>query len=456
VEVAHEALLTEWGRLAGWIDRHREDLRRHQALTAVVEQWESSGRHPDYLLAGSRLREYEAWSRTSTMQLTASEREFLHAGLERQRAEQTAEAVRRASQQRLERRARTRLLALVVAVVLLAGAVSYGTLAWRANRTPDAVLLSDRGLPAIGGMVASGFDGAVSDLGIRGEEATSAGTALQPEDARRVSRKAAGIIFVIATEACDVIGPVARDYPRTRYVTFDCQGDQPNVAYVSFAAEQGSFLAGAAAALKSRTGIIGFVGGVDIPLIWAFKAGYEAGARAVNPAVQVRATYLSKLPDVTGFSDEIGAFEAAEQMYRGGADIVYQAAGAAGDGVFEAAYRVSDQLGRHLWAIGVDSDQYLSLSLDDPWRPHILTSVVKRYDRAVHALLTEYSGGRFTPGPRQFDLANDGLELADSGGFIADLRPHLERLRRRIVAGEIRVPIIPADRMDQAKGLGLA
>jgi DNA-binding SARP family transcriptional activator len=168
VEVAHEALLTEWGRLAGWIDRHREDLRRHQALAVVVEQWESSGRHADYLLAGSRLREYEAWSRTSTMLLTASEREFLHAGMERQRAEQTAEAVRRASQRRLERRARTRLLALVVVVVLLAGAVTYGTLARRANRTPDAVLLSDRGPPAIRGMIASGFNGAVADLGIRG------------------------------------------------------------------------------------------------------------------------------------------------------------------------------------------------------------------------------------------------------------------------------------------------
>jgi basic membrane protein A and related proteins len=261
---------------------------------------------------------------------------------------------------------------------------------------------------------------------------------------------------VAAAQACDAIEPVARDHPHTRYVVFDCQGDQPNVAYVSFADEQGSFLAGAAAALKSRTGTIGFVGGADAPFIWAFKAGYEAGARAVDPAIQVTARYLSKPPDITGFSNEIAAFEAAEQMYRGGADVIFHAAAASGDGVFEAAYRLSSDLKRHLWAIGVDVDQYRSLSSDDPWRAHILTSAVKRYDRAAHALLTEYSSGHFTSGPRQFDLASDGLELAGSGGFIADLRPHLERLRHRIVAREIRVPIIPADRMDEARALGVA
>jgi hypothetical protein len=113
VEVAHEALLTEWVRLAGRIDRHRADLRRHQALGAAIEEWEASGQHPDYLLAGSRLGEYEAWRLASTLRLTAREREFLDAEAERQHAEQAEEMARRAGQRRLKRRARTRLLPLV-------------------------------------------------------------------------------------------------------------------------------------------------------------------------------------------------------------------------------------------------------------------------------------------------------------------------------------------------------
>ena len=127
VEVAHEAPLTEWARLAGWIDRYRADLRRHAALSAAVEEWESSGR--DYLLAGGRLAEHEAWSRDSVLQLTEQEREFVDAGTARQRAEQSEDAARRGERLRLQPRARTRLVVLFVAVVLLTGAVTFGTLA---------------------------------------------------------------------------------------------------------------------------------------------------------------------------------------------------------------------------------------------------------------------------------------------------------------------------------------
>lgn len=262
-------------------------------------------------------------------------------------------------------------------------------------------------------------------------------------------------MVTVTPDCTDVVEPIARSHPHTRYVVFDCPVDQPNVAYASFASEQGSFLAGAAAALKSRTGAIGFIGGADAPLIWAFEPGYEAGARAVDPTIQVRARYLSKPPDTTGFSNEILAFQVAEQMFRSGADVIYHAAAASGDGVFEAASRLSGDLGRHLWVIGVDNDQYRSLSAGDPWQPHILTSMVKRYDRAVRALLKENSGGHFRPGNRTFDLADGGLDLADGGGFIDDIRPRLERLRVAIVAGQIRVPTVPADRAKQAKALGI-
>jgi len=455
VEVAHEALLSEWGRLAGWIDRHRADLRRHQTLVAAIDEWEASDQHPDYLLAGSRLGEYEAWRLASTLRLTAREREFLDAGAERQHAEQAEEMARRAGQRRLKRRARTRLLALVVAVVMLAGAVTYGALAWRANRPPDAVLLMDRGPGPIREMVAAAFDSAISEKGIRAEAVTSIGSAVQSGDVGRFSEQGTHMVVVVTPNCADAVEPIARTHPDTHYVVFDCVGDQPNVAYVSFASEQGSFLAGAAAALRSRTGTIGFIGGADIPLIWPFEAGFEAGARAVDPSIRIRARYLSEPPDMTGFDNQILGFQVAEQMYRDGADIIYQAAGASGDGAFEAASQLSGDLRRQLWAIGVDGDEYRSLAPGDPWRPHVLTSMVKRYDRATDALVDEYSVAHFTPGTREFDLANGGLDLAASGGFIDDLRPRLEQLRRQIVADKIRVPSIPAEKIDAAKALGL-
>jgi basic membrane lipoprotein Med (substrate-binding protein (PBP1-ABC) superfamily)/DNA-binding SARP family transcriptional activator len=455
VGVAHEALLTEWGRLAGWIDRHRADLRRHQTLSTAIDEWEAAGQHPDYLLAGSRLGEYGAWRLASTLRLTAREREFMDASRERQHAEQAEEMVRRAGHRRLKRRARTRLLALLVVVVMLAGAVTYGALAWRANRPSDAVLLMDRGPGPIREMVAAGFDGAISDKGIRGRAVTSIGSAVQSGDVRRFSERGTRMVVVVTPNCADAVEPIASTHPDTHYVVFDCVGDQPNVAYVSFASEQGSFLAGAAAALRTTTGTIGFIGGADIPLIWPFEAGFEAGARAVDPSIRIRARYLSEPPDMTGFDNQILGFQVAEQMYRGGADVIYPAAGASGDGVFEAASQLSGDLRRQLWAVGVDGDEYRSLAPGDPWRPHVLTSMVKRYDRATDALIDEYSVGHFTPGTREFDLANGGLDLAASGGFIDDLRPRLERLRRQIIAGKIQVPSIPAEKVDAAKALGL-
>jgi len=115
-----------------------------------------------------------------------------------------------------------------------------------------------------------------------------------------------------------------------------------------------------------------------------------------------------------------------------------------GFGVFEAATQLSPELGRQLWAIGVDVDQGDELSAGDPWKPHILTSVQKRYDRATSVVLGEYSRGALTPGARVFDLAAGGVDLALSGGFIDDIQPRLEQLRVEIVAGEIDVPTSPS------------
>ncbi len=110
---------------------------------------------------------------------------------------------------------------------------------------------------------------------------------------------------------------------------------------LTFAEEQGSYLVGAAAALKSKTGKIGFVGGVNTPLIKKFEAGFVAGAKKVNPSISVQIKYLTEPPDFTGFSDPAKGSEAALGMYGAGADIVYHAAGGSGVGVFQAAKQTS-------------------------------------------------------------------------------------------------------------------
>jgi basic membrane protein A len=179
----------------------------------------------------------------------------------------------------------------------------------------------------------------------------------------------------------DVIGEVAADFPEVTFAQVDGSVDVPefkgdNVTGLLFAEEQGSFLAGVAAALKTETDRIGFVGGVDVPLIQKFQAGYEAGARAVNPNITIDSQYISPAGDFSGFSDPARGKILAQGMYDAGADIVYHAAGGSGLGVFEAAAATGNR------AIGVDSDQYETTS-DEALKAVIMTSMLKRVENAV-------------------------------------------------------------------------
>ena len=150
VEVAHESLFREWDRLAGWIDRHRSALQRYEALMAATDEWQAADRHADYLLTGTRLAEFETWIDDASVQITGRQREFIAAGLERRSAEQEAERSRVEAERRMERRARTRLLALAGVVVLAIGSVGYAIWAGLFTETPHVALLhaaSARSMP---------------------------------------------------------------------------------------------------------------------------------------------------------------------------------------------------------------------------------------------------------------------------------------------------------------------
>jgi len=454
VEVAHEALLWEWERLAGWIERHRADLRRRAALAAAAEEWRASGQQEDYLLTGSRLAEYEEWSQGSDLRLAAPERAFLDASLGRREAQAEEESARVEAQRRLERRARRRLWAAAVALTLLAAGGTFGLLSWLASRPADvALVFSGYGDGGWTDMIAAGFDEGVSRFDLSAERvippfdsADEYGSVL-----RRLSTEGVGLIVVAdARTFQEPFEAVAADHPDTHYLGMDIPtGKLPNVAYLNFEEQEGSFLAGAAAALKSRTGIVGFIGGLDAPIIWKFEAGFEAGARAVRPDIEVRVAYL-RGEAFSGFRDPEQARRLATRLYRKGADVVYHAAGGSGWGLFQAAYEMSQELGTHLWAIGVDADQYrqgryaVGEDLAAAWREHILTSMMKRVDTAVSTVVAEDARGVWNGGVRWFGLAEGGVDLAYSGGFIDDIRPELDRLRAQIVAGEIEVPVIPS------------
>jgi basic membrane protein A len=211
-----------------------------------------------------------------------------------------------------------------------------------------------------------------------------------------------------------------------------------NLASLLFAANQGAYLVGAAAALKSTSHHIGFIGGVDISLIQSFQAGFDAGAMKEDPSITIDHKYITEPPDFTGFNLPDKAKTIAESMYQNGADVVYHAAGGSGSGLFQAAVDFSGTSGTHVWAIGTDSDQYLSAPPEQ--QPFILTSNLKRVDVATYDTIKSFSEGKFAGGIQNFDLTNEGVGYATSGGFVADIATQLNDLASQIESGAIVVP----------------
>ena len=296
--------------------------------------------------------------------------------------------------------------------------------------------IGGRGDQSFNDAAARGLDQAAEEFGIETEEAEAANG--EPDSAKEERLRAlasAGFNPVIAVGFAysAPVAKVAAELPDTQFAIIDdaaAVGD--NIANLVFAEHEGSFLVGAAAALKSESGKIGFVGGVDVPLIRKFEAGYEAGAKAVNPDVEIEVQYLTQPPDFSGFGDPAKGKTAAAGMFDAGADVVYHAAGGSGGGVFEAA---KDAGG---WAIGVDSDQYLTAP--DDVKEVILTSMLKKVDVAVYDFIKSVTEDNFQAGTVEYNLEKDGVGYSTSGGFVDDIATKLDEFKAQIVSGEITVP----------------
>ncbi|SFY50929.1 BMP family lipoprotein [Streptomyces sp. F-1] len=230
---------------------------------------------------------------------------------------------------------------------------------------------------------------------------------------------------------------IAAKYPKTSFGIVDSVVDGKNVNSITFTEEQGSYLAGVAAALKTKKSHIGFIGGVDNPLIKKFEAGYVQGVHDTNPKVKVDVQYLSHGQDTSGFSSPDKGQQAAQGMLDSGADVIYTAAGSSGTGAIEAVNGV-----KGAWAIGVDSDQY-SVPGMEKYRNSILTSVVKNVDVGVFDFIQSVKDGKPLAGNNVYSLAKGGVSLSTSGGFIKDIQPKLDAAKQQIVDGKIKVKTTP-------------
>ena len=355
--------------------------------------------------------------------------------------------VERAGPSRAQRPWRGGLAAVAATIVAGAVGISLAMGSSGGPTPPRTAFLLHHDDGEVNLLVKAGFEDGVSDFDLVGKQLIPEGASAELEiDQSDVS----GSIVVDFTLGTD-LAAAARRHPDAYFVALDDYADTsaPNLATVRFSTHEASYLAGFAAARTTKTGIVGFIGGVDTDVIWPFEAGYVAGVRAADPDVEVRVAYLSSPPRFgEGFQNPRAGERSASRMFDAGADVVFAAAGTSGLGVIEAATQGStDQ--RHLWAIGVDSDQYETVmrlpgTVDaEGWQRHILTSVVKRFDRAVYGVLARFARDDFTAGPLQYDLEDGGVDISYSGGHIETLRAELEEVRRGVVDDEIPVPCIP-------------
>jgi len=247
---------------------------------------------------------------------------------------------------------------------------------------------------------------------------------------RSLAQKKFDLIIAVGFSQGESVKKIASAYKDGKFVVIDSEVNLPNVKSILFEEHEGSFLVGAIAALKSKTGKLGFIGGMDIPLIRRFLMGYEAGVKHVNKNARV----ISNFAGVTGeaWNNPPKGKELALAQISQGADVIFAAAGATGMGLFDAAEE------KKIFAIGVDSNQN--------WvKPgFVLTSMMKRVDVAVLNSIEEAKNGKLTTGVIRYGLASDGVGYAldehNAKLLDKDLLAKVDAMKADIIAGKISVP----------------
>lgn len=247
---------------------------------------------------------------------------------------------------------------------------------------------------------------------------------------RAFAKKDVDLIIGVGFAQADAVKKIAAQFPQKKFAIVDGEVDATNVKALLFEEHEGSYLVGALAALKSKSGKLGFIGGMDIPLIRRFEMGFEAGVKKINPKAQLTSNFIG----VTGeaWNNPAKAKELALSQLNAGVDIIFVAAGASGSGVFDAVEE------KKKLAIGVDSNQN--------WiKPgSILTSMLKRVDVAVFDVIKEASEGQFKGGVIRFGLKSKGVDYAldqhNQNLISPEQKAQLEKIKLEIISGKIQVP----------------
>ncbi len=287
----------------------------------------------------------------------------------------------------------------------------------------------------------NGLQKAIKELGIEAQYIEPGEGADRESALRLLASEKFDLILGIGFIFTDDLTNIAKEYPDRKFagvdfvVNMDDKGNPlmpaPNIAALKFKEEEGSFLVGALAALLTKTDKVGFIGGMDIPLIHKFESGFIQGVKAAKPEVQTISNYAGVTS--SAFKDPAKGKELAMSQYGNNVDIIYHASGSTGLGIFEAA-RSLNKL-----AIGVDSDQFTEAP------GYILSSMVKKVDVAVYQIIKETIDNKFKGGVKVFGLKEDGVAYVyddNNKALIPDeINKKVNVLRDKIIKGEIKVSI---------------
>jgi basic membrane protein A len=285
---------------------------------------------------------------------------------------------------------------------------------------------------------------AVKDLGVSCIDAQATQGESDPQRADRLKQlaeKGATAIVGVGFLYSNAVNLVAPQFPKVNFLVVD--GFDPdtkvnkNVAYDAFQPQESSYLVGVAAALKTKAKKVGFIGAVPGAVIGPFEAGFKAGVHAVDPSIKIDSQYIVQSGD-KGFDDPTDAKTIAQTMLDAGDDVIFHAAGLSGSGLFEAVAAA----GAGKWAIGVDSDQYTQVPANQA--SHILTSALKRVDTGVYDFSASVKSGNPQTSYVTYDLRNNGVGIAYSGGFIDDIKTQIDGYASKIESGTIKVPTDPS------------
>ncbi|OLF04610.1 BMP family ABC transporter substrate-binding protein [Actinophytocola xinjiangensis] len=305
--------------------------------------------------------------------------------------------------------------------------------------------IGGRGDASFNDSAAAGLDEAIAQLGVKKENTKELTASDQEsEDAkqtrlRQLATEGHNPIVSVGFAYSEAVVAVAKQFPNIKFAVVDgfAEGAPENVTFLGFAEHEGSFLVGVIAALKSESCNIGFVGGVNVPLIQKFQAGFEQGVKAVAPDATIESRYITEAGDLTGFTDAPKGQVTAKGLIDGGADVIYHAAGASGKGVFAAAHEAG------VMAIGVDSDQYNQETVAE-FKDVIISSMLKRVDVAVYDYISAVAANDLASLPPVFDLKVDGVGYSTTGGKIdAETQEWVESYKQQIIDGKVTVEDSP-------------